>query len=471
MYRQKVILYNPKAVFFDLPLALVGVGSALDDSLYEVIIVDGRLEKDPWSILEKELAGAICFGVTTLTGAPLKDAIAITRRVKSFRPDIAVVWGGWHTSLFPTDTLRDEASVDFTVQAQGEATFAELVDCLSKGESVENVKGICYRKDGKPFQNPPRLMTDMNILPRYNYDLIDVERYFVAKGRRQLDYFSSSGCFFRCSFCADPFVFNRKWSAITPARMGEELAELKAKYQFTDLNFQDETFFTYRPRVIEIAETFIDRKLNFTWAATMRADQGDRLSDEDFELLKRSGLRRLLIGVESGSQEMMDWMKKDIKLEQVYRCAERCRKYNIAVVFPFIVGFPGESEANFMATLRMAAELKGMAETFTTPIFYFKPYPGSEITQEVVRQGFQLPANIEEWANFDYIGSSGPWLSDAHFELVERFKFYNQMAFRKSNPVFWPVQRLARWRMQNWKFGFPVEKSLADWMGMRPKLS
>lgn len=471
MIRKKVVLYNPKAVFYDLPLALIGIGSMLDPEQFEVCIVDGRLEDDPQKAVLKELEGAICFGVTTLTGAPLRDAIAITRFVKQQKPDLQVVWGGWHTSLFPLDTLRDEISVDVTVQAQGEITFKELVEAIDAGKSFENIKGICYRKEGKPVQNPPRALQDMNDLPRYNYDLIDLERYFEAKGRRQFDYFSSSGCFFRCAFCADPFVFNRKWSAIDPERIGEELAYWQSRVPFTDVNFQDETFFTYRKRVVDIAEEFIKRDLNITWAATMRADQGDRLEEEDFALLKRSGLRRVLIGVESGSQEMMDWMKKDIKLEQVFNCAERCRRHNIAVVFPFIVGFPNETEANFRETLKVAARLKSMKHDFTTPIFYFKPYPGSEITHEVVRQGYKLPESIEEWSEFDYIGSKGPWLSDDRYELVERFKFYNQMAFRKNSPWLWPLQTMARWRMRNWRFGMPVEKALADRFGFRPKLS
>ncbi|HHG84108.1 MAG TPA: radical SAM protein, partial [Bacteroidetes bacterium] len=303
--------------------------------------------------------------------------------------------------------------------------------------------------------------------PRYDYELIEVERYFEAKGTRQFDYFSSSGCFFRCAFCADPFVFNRKWAGLEPERIGEELAHWQAKYQFTDVNFQDETFFTYQKRVTAIANQFIDRKLDFTWAGTMRADQGDRLSKEDFALLKRSGLRRVLIGVESGSQEMMDWMKKDIKIEQVYRCAAQCKTHDIAVIFPFIVGFPGESQVNFEKSLEVAAELKAMKHDFVTPIFYFKPYPGSAITQEVERNGYQLPQTIEEWAEFDYIGSSGPWMTEENYELVERFKFYNQLAFRKNGLLMRPLQAVARWRMRGWRFSFPLEKILVE--KFRPK--
>lgn len=469
--RRKVVLYNPKAVFFDLPLALIGIGSALDPEQYEVVIVDGRLESDPRPMLQEALRGALCFGVTTLTGAPLRDAIAMSQYARSVAPGVPIVWGGWHTSLFARETLVDEASVDVTVQAQGEATFRELCACWAEGRDLSEVAGITYRDGDQIRQNPARVMVDMDELPCYNYDLIDVERYFQAKGKRQFDYFSSTGCYFRCAFCADPFVFQRKWSAISPERMAEELSHWQKKFRFEDVNFQDETFFTYRKRSLEIAEAFLEKNLKVTWAGTMRADQAHRLDEADFALLKRSGLRRVLIGVESGSQEMMDWMKKDIRIEQVWEAAEKCKRHGIAVIFPFIVGFPGESEANFQASLHMAARLREMSPDFTTPVFYFKPYPGSAITQSVVDQGYQLPNSIQEWANFDYIGSSGPWVSPEKFQLVERFKFYNQLAGRRSGALLKPLQMVARWRMQQQQFSFPIEKKLADWLRPSARLS
>ena len=197
------------------------------------------------------------------------------------------------------------------MQGQGEVTFKELVACLESGADLSDVKGITYRnKSGEIIKNPGRPLEDMNFLPSVNYELIDVEKYFKAKKRRQLDYISSTGCRFRCTFCADPFVFNRNWTAIEPERMGEELGEWYRRYQFTDINFQDETFFTKRQRITKIADEFLSRGIKSSWAGTMRADQGARMSDEDFDLCRKAGLRRVLVGVESGSQAMMDWMVK-----------------------------------------------------------------------------------------------------------------------------------------------------------------
>lgn len=469
--RKKIVLYNPKAVFFDLPLALMAIGSALDASKYEVIIIDGRLEADPLSAVLSLVDEAVCLGITVLTGAPIRDALKISRAAKGRNPKLPVVWGGWHSSIFPEAILREEKSVDITVQAQGDITFRELVDCLAEGEKPVDIKGLTYRSGNEIIRNKARNLVDMNELPRLNYDLVDVEKYFKKKGKAQLDYISSTGCFFRCTFCADPFVFNRKFTAVEPERMGEELAYLKKKHHFSDVNFQDETFFTYVKRVRGIAEQFLSKDLNASWAGTMRADQGQRLTEEDFDLVKRSGLRRVLIGVESGSQEMMDWLRKDIKIEQVWHNAKRCAEKGIGAIFPFIVGFPGETDKSVQDSLSMALELSSMSPDFTTPIFFFKPYPGSAITTKVVSEGYKLPTTLADWAEFDYVGSSGPWVSQEKYEMVEAFKFYNRLSGRNNQWWLKPLGSLAKWRCEKRNFAFPLEKVIADGLFKGPKLS
>ncbi len=253
--------------------------------------------------------------------------------------------------------------------------------------------------------------------------------------------------------------------------MVDKLEELYKKYKFTDVNLQDETYFTYRDRVIEVAEKIIERKLKFSWAATMRADQGCRMTEEDFITCANSGLRRLLIGVESGSQEMMDWLKKDIKLEQVYECAERCKKLDISVIFPFIVGFPEETKTSIEATIKVVKSLNSMHPNFSTPIFYFKPYPGSKITEDVLEKGYVLPKTIEEWASFDYIGSSGPWVSEEKYDFFEKFKFYLKLAYSKQNIIYKPFQALAKLRCKYEFFYMPIEKKIADALFDKQQLS
>jgi len=469
---KKIVLYNPKAVFYDMPLALLSIGSCFNPKEFEVCIVDARVEEDAYDLLIAACKDAICLGVTALSGTPLKDALIATRLIKENLPDLPVVWGGWHPSLFPTDLLEQEPAIDITVSGQGEETFQEIVAAIVNGQSFKGIKGTAFRDGEKVIKNPARLLSDMDELPPVNYDLIDVEKYFKAKGRRQFDYISSTGCFFRCSFCADPFVFKRKWTSISPERMGKELAHWHYKFDFDDLNFQDETFFTYQKRSVEIAQTLVDIGARFTWAATMRADQGTRLSESNFELLKKSGFRRALIGVESGSQEMMDWLKKDIKIEQVLECADRCKEYGISAIFPFIIGFPGESNQSVIHSINFVKTLRNKSHLFQTPIFYFKPYPGSEITQQAIKDGYELPNSLEDWSDFDYVDAKGgPWVSNEKYLLIENFKFYSKLAWSKPRWITYPIRKLAQLRCEKNFYRMPVEKFLAGKLTRKVELS
>jgi radical SAM superfamily enzyme YgiQ (UPF0313 family) len=310
--------------------------------------------------------------------------------------------------------------------------------------------------------NPPRPMLDVNALRPHDYRHLDVPRYYALKGKRQVDYISSQGCFFRCAFCADPFVYGRKWAGLEPARVGEELAELHARHPYDDVNFQDETYFTYAPRVAAVAEEILRRGLPITWAATMRADQGSRLPEDVMGTCRKSGLRRVIIGVEAGSQAMLDHIQKDIKLEQVFESADKCLRHGVAVKFPFIIGFPNETDESVAASLDVARRLRAMSPLFETPIYNFKPYPGTPLTDQAEREGYVPPKSLDAWADFDWYDSAGPWVSPERHRLVERYKYYQRVGFDSPKPWKRPLQRLARWRVERGVFSLPVEKMVGE---------
>ena len=457
--RRKVVLYNPRAVFWTMPLALVAIGSALDREQYDVVIIDGRLESDPLeAVLSAIDRDTVCLGVTVLTGAPIRDALAVTRGVEAAHPRFPIAWGGWHPSLFPDQCVRD-AGVAAVVIGQGEQTFAELVDAWANGGTPAGVAGCAHTVDGRVVIEAPRATIDVNSFPAHDYGLLDVPQYFARKGRRQLDYISSQGCRFRCEFCADPFVYQRSWFGLTPERMGAELETLWRRHRFDDLNFQDETFFTSSRRATDIAGEILSRGLTFSWAATMRADQGVRLDDAALALCKRSGLRRAMVGVESGSQRMMDWMKKDVTLDQVFRTAARLREHGIGGLFPFIVGFPDEPEESVVETMNVLKELRAMSPLFDAVVYFYQPYPGSPIADLAWQRGYPQPASLEAWADFDYVGARGPWVTDEKWRLIQRFKFYQRHAFGvHPRAVHAPLRWLSRARVTAGFYRWPVEQ-------------
>ena len=470
--RLKVVLYNPWAVFYTMPLSLLAIGSELDPERYEVVIVDARVDSNAESTVLAHLREAVCLGVTVLTGAPISDALAVSRAAKRARPELTVVWGGWHPSMFSRECLS-EPSVDVTVRGQGEETFADIVERLAQGRSLEDCAGCTVRlADGTLRENPARPLAQVDKFRAHDYGLIPVERYYQLKGKRQLDYISSQGCNFRCAFCSDPFVYGRKWVGLEPVRMAMRLKELWDRYRFDDVNFQDETFFTKAARVEALADRIVQSGMKTTWAATMRADQGVRLPPAVWQRCKQSGLRRLLVGVESGSNEVLKRIRKDIKIEQVYETAETMLRYGIAGHFPFIVGFPDESDESVQASLHCAKKLRAMSPDFLTPIYYFKPYPGSALVIEAVERGYRLPETLTEWAQFDYVaGEPGPWVSAEKFELIERFKFFHELAWKKVSRGRALLQRIARYRCNRDDYRWPVEMLFIRWLAPVQKLS
>ena len=441
-----------------MPLALIALASALERKRFDVCIIDGRLEDKPAERVVRESEDALCVGVTVLTGAPLRDALAVTKAVKVSRPECPIVWGGWHPSLFPVETL-DEAGIDAAVQGQGEPPFVEIVERLAAGAALDGVAG-CATRGG---MTPPRAPVDLNTLPAHDYGLIPVESYFRLKAQRQLDYITSQGCRFRCTFCADPTVYGRTWSGLDPERIGSELAHLTHRYGIQDVGFQDETFFTQTNRVAAIADEFLRHGLKFSWMATMRGDQGSRLDDTVLSLCRRAGLRRVMIGLESGSQKMLDWMKKDVTVEQVFDTADKCRRFGIVALFNLIVGFPNETSESVQETLQAAKRLRAMGPDFQVAIFYYKPYPGTEITDSLEREGHRLPRGLGEWAELDASDQSR-WITPEKKKLIERFKFYQQVAWARPTPLRAPLQSLARWRCRHDFYNLPLEKTMVEWI-------
>jgi anaerobic magnesium-protoporphyrin IX monomethyl ester cyclase len=470
--RRRVVLYNPRAVFGTMPLALVAVAGALDRRRFDVVIVDGRLEADPIrAVLEQIDETSVCLGVTVLTGAPIRDALAVTRAAQQRVPRLPIAWGGWHPSLFPEQCLRD-ARIQAVVIGQGEATFAEIVDRWAAGGDLGGVAGCAHGGAAGIVVEAPRPLIDVNDLPAHDYALLDLDRYFRLKARRQLDYVSSQGCRFRCEFCADPFVYKRGWFGLTPARTGDELAALWRRHPFDDLNFQDETFFTDGRRAAAIAGEILSRGLRLTWAATMRADQGVRLDEATLALCKRSGLRRAMVGVESGSQTLLNWMKKDVTLDQVFATAERLRAHDIGGLFPFIVGFPDEPPESVTETMTVIKRLRAMSPTFEAVVYFYQPYPGSRIADLAWQRGYPRPESLEEWAAFDYVGARGPWVSPEKWRLIQRFKFYQQHAFGAHRhwlhvPLAWSARR----RVAADRYEWPVEQVVMNLVRPQPSLS
>ena len=146
-------------------------------------------------------------------------------------------------------------------------------------------------------------------------------------------------------------------------------------------------------------------------------------------------------------------------IKQVLVSAKVCLRSKNESQFPVIVGFPGETREAFEASLAFAIRLGQMSDHFDIPIFYFKPYPGSDITNKAVRDGYKLPETLDEWAGFDYMHAVSPWMSYERFRLAENVKFYLRLS-QTQRKLLKPFKWLSRQRLNSGYYGATFEKWL-----------
>jgi len=461
-----IVLYNPRGESHILPLALLHVGSLFPGRRVE--IVDGRLELAPEARLLELVRGALCLGVSVLTGAPILDALAISRAVRAARPELPILWGGWHPSLMPEQCLASGV-VDACVVGQGERTLVEAAEALEAGVSFEGVAGLVWQRGGELVRNPPRPFEDVNRFPRADFGLLDLERYFEFRGSRRLDYCSSQGCPFQCSFCADPQVYRQRWSGLSAERVVAEVAQHAEHYRLREVFFNDDNFFTDLGRTEAICRGLLEARTRVRWFGTGRADLLRRLSDDQLELLRESGCYKINVGAESGSPELLKQIKKGTLVEEVLETAEKLHRHRIGARFSFIAGFPQEPAGSLRQTYRAAKALREIDGEFETPIYFYAPYPGTELAERMPALGFTPPARLEDWRTVDLDHSIGPWISRAVRTWVPRYNFYLRHGYQK--PSGWSrklLHGIARVRVRTGFYRLDVERRAVDlWKRLR----
>lgn len=458
-----VLLYNPAAPYFSMPLQFLALASAIDRGKYDVQVIDARLEPHPAAAHEKVralLPRTACLGVSVITGTPIRDAVAVTDMVKRSGRPVPVVWGGWHPSILPEQCLR-EGGADYCVVGQGELTFAELLERLEDGSPADDVPGLAFLKDRKFVQTEERKFVDINRFPAYDYDLLHVEAYFRLKRRRQLDFYSSQGCPYRCAFCADPEVYGRRWSGLKSSRMLTDVSEAVRRHRVDDVVFQDENFFANRNRVGEFCRGVHREGARFSWVATSRADQVAPLDDVFLREMREANLRKVVIGAESGSQQMLEFMKKDTLAEEAILSAEKLSRHGIRALFNFILGFPEEPFDEVKKSLEAIREIKRIDSRFEFGLFYFTPYPGTELYGHMRERGIPLPGTLHEWSDVDFERYAGQWLGPDRRRHVDRFRFYVQFGTETGRSWLSPLRRLAAARVRQANYLFPVEHFVA----------
>jgi len=467
---KKVLLFFPsyRSIEAAPPLALLALAPIAARRGLTVDIIDSTIEPRYRERIIEQLDDAVCVGISIVTGPMIVEAIEVARAVKATRPDVPVVLGGWHPSTLAEQSLS-APYIDVVVRGQGEITFGEILDRFLTGKTLQGVQGCSYRStDGRIIHNSPRPTVNISELPVKAYHLIDLEPYAALCGRRWIYYTSSHGCPYDCSFCSNASIYGRAWNALPAERVVREGVELVRRFKLDLLDIVDDNFLVDRQRGVDIARGFIESGENFHWCIQTTANFLLRSSDDDVRLLRRSGLSRVFIGAESGSDDLLRSVNK-VRFQGtkvLYEVAEKCHRANIRCTFSLIFALPDETDADQRQTLAMIRQIKTRFPNTEFHSNIYTPYPGAPNFKRALAMGLQEPRSLEEWADFYPKFQRLPWIDEKRHVQIQRMRDYIRIAYgmdgvRRRSGLRQAANRLlapiARARLDAHRYDLPLE--------------
>ncbi len=478
-----------------IPLALISLASPLREAGYVVKIVDqDGFVQDVFSSLGDIWDKVVCVGISALTGKEIFEATEFAGLVKEKDSSIPIVWGGWHVSILPEQSL-EHPGVDIVVEGLGQKTFVDLVKVIATGQSVEGVKNIYYKNKAKVVYTglEHNLRLESFLLPAF--DLLDLDYYrgyslFLRYKENirglnitgHLYYVSSFGCPNECAYCCSNRVFGKKMFKYDIRKVVDQIKWLVDEKKFNFISFMDANFFVDINRIKELCELLIKEKVNFVWDAQMYVKDIIRYEQSGlWPLMVKGGCWRVNIGSETGSQKLLDYIRKKIVVDEIYQSARILSKHNVEGAYNFLFSLPREeSKKDIFASFELAKNLKQINPEFVFPVSFYIPFPGTTMYEDALSRGFVPPSSLEEWGRFDtnYNTTSDkcPWKSPKTEKLIMNvLTFYiplaipgnihrgtisnikHKMQYSKVRILIKIAHYLAKWRVKHSFYCLPFE--------------
>jgi anaerobic magnesium-protoporphyrin IX monomethyl ester cyclase len=408
----QVVLFFPKTEprreWAVLPLSLLFLAAVLKAAGCRVTIVDARIEQDWRQALVQALKSSpLFFGVSSMTGYQIAGGVQASRILRDLHPQVPVVWGGVHPSLLPEETLR-AAAADIVVRGEGEIPVLALAQALRDHADLREVPGISFLEGGNPVHNPDPALFDLESLPPIPYELLPVEKYGAHSPWRgtegSISYLTSKGCPFHCAYCYNQSFYHRKWRGKSPAKVIQELAEMTCRWKPLKIFLLDDNFFVDLPRVEQIVAGLLSSALRpEIYNVNCRVDTLLRMDLSLLKNLREAGIKQLFIGLESGSDPVLQSIRKGFSREMILEADRKLLAASLEPVYSFMAGFPGETPQDVGKTLRLMVDiLEQNPKATITELSFYSPFPGTELLDRLRVRGLALPLRLEEWADISY---------------------------------------------------------------------
>ncbi len=359
-----------------IPLGVYYLASYARRAGHDARVIDGEAQgMTPSVVAEKAREWRPDIVGISSTTVAFHRALETAREVKARIPGLPVVVGGPHVTALRGDVLSDP-EFDFAVYGEGEETLKELLDALSGGGSLASVKGLAFRENGVTTINASRpFIADLDEIPLPAYDLIaDFTLYNPPptnyKALPVANVITSRGCPNRCTFCGHS-SFGHTLRQRSPENIAAEIELLYNRYHVREIAFVDDTF-TIRPeRIFELFEILNRKRIHFPWTCMSRINTVDF---ETIRFMKDQGCWHISFGIESGNEEILRLIRKNISLADAEKVLGWCRRLGVRTKGFFIIGHPGETPATIEQTIgaALALPLDDVVVTLNTPL------PGTE---------------------------------------------------------------------------------------------
>jgi len=428
------------------PLGIAYIAANLRKNGYEVSILDCIAEEltagQTRDILLRQKPDIV--GITTMTVA-FQGALEAARIAKEC--GCCVVLGGPHLSIFPKETMH-HSCIDYAIMGDGERAMSELIDAISEGKPIEQIRGLIFRRGNEICMNPPDIIEELDQLPLPARDLLPVKEYgLIGAAHPFATMLTMRGCPFDCGYCGNRSDPMRKVRYRSVDKVLDEMQLLVDKYQIKEINFVVETLTLNREFIWKICQGILERKIEVRWQGPTRVDCVDR---ELLKLMRKSGCVQLRFGIESGNQNILDLMNKRINLKMIEEAVLATRREKIKTVGYFILGYANEDAQTIRKTIDFAKKLKLDTVVFYAGVPYFK----TRFYQAVVEQGL---VDVDYWPR---------WVKGEHCDplpyIVADSDKWVQRAFREFyyRPEYITKHLLGIRSFKEAKDGFNAAKSL-----------
>ena len=348
--------------------------------------------------------------------------VKVAEALKAKNPGLRLGFVGAHVAVHPEESLAASPAIDFVARNEFDFTIQEVAE----GRPLDDVVGLSYRRDGAVRHTPERpVLENMDALPHvvdvYKRDLTP-EHYFIGYLLHPyVSLYTGRGCRSKCTFCLWPqTVGGQRYRTRSVDHVVGEIARARELFpQVKEFFFDDDTFTDDLPRAEAIARGL--GKLGVTWSCNAKAN----VPRETLRVLRENGLRLLLVGYESGSQTILNNIKKGVRVDVARRFTRDARDLGIRIHGTFILGLPGETRETIESTIAYACDI----DPDTIQVSIAAPYPGTALFREARANGWLAGGDLLDADGVQKSALSYPHLPDTEiFAAVERF--YRRFYFR-----------------------------------------